>query len=128
MPDSRRQKKSIDLDFFRGDKKVAKYINKKGKEVELAITRHAYSQFIKRYKIIFPDKELRVEDVDVVLNDMFAKSNKVKNLNRCEKTRMKKYGKDTMYFRTNGLTFVVQNATIKTVEISDKDKRYLNKR
>jgi len=40
---------------------------------------------------------------------------------------MRRHGKDTLYFRADTFTFIVQGATIVTVEISDKNKRRLNK-
>jgi len=105
------------------------YTNKKGKEVKLVVTRHAYSQFVERYPKAFPDREeLQRGDIETIFSSMFAKAHQVKNLSKWEKTRMKRHGKDSMFFRTNGLTFVVQNAIIRTVEISDKNKRHLNKR
>ena len=106
---------------------MAYYTNKKGNKVELTATRHAYSRFFERYRKAFPDKNLTTEDIIPTFDRMFSKSRRVKKFNRWEKARLKKHGKDSMFFRTNGLTFVVQNATIRTVEISDKDKRYLNK-
>jgi len=102
------------------------YINKKNKEVELQITRHAYAQFAQRFPLIF-EHEVENKNVLEVFEYMFKAAQRVKNLNWREKMRIKKYGQDTMFFRTSGLTFVVKNATIVTVEISDKDKRYLNK-
>lgn len=38
-----------------------------------------------------------------------------------------RHGKDTIYFRTNEFTFIVQNGILVTVEISDSDMRHLNK-
>jgi hypothetical protein len=41
--------------------------------------------------------------------------------------RLKRYGKDTLFFRMNAFTFVVQNSTIVTIEISNQSQRHLNK-
>ncbi len=107
---------------------MVSYTNKKGKEVQITVTKHAFGQFSKRYRAIFPDKELKRDDVASTIRQYFANASRIKNLNKWEKARLKRYGKDTMYFRTSGLTFVVQNATMLTVEISDKNMRHLNKR
>jgi len=102
------------------------YINKKNKEVELTVTRHAYVQFVHRYPLIFK-KKIENQNVIEEFEKIFMTASRVKNLKRKEQDRLKKYGQDSMYFRTHGFTFIVQNALIITVEISDKGKRYLNK-
>jgi len=102
------------------------YTNKRGKIVNLTVSRHAYSQFIERYKKAYTDSILLNKDVVDIFEKIFNKTNKVKNLNRREKIRLKRYGEDTMFFRTNYFTFVVQNAEIVTVELSDKNMRHLN--
>jgi len=103
------------------------YINKRGKEVTLQVTRHAYKKFIERYSIIFPKDVLSVNNISNTFKRVFSSTSKVKNLNQKEKIRLKRHGEDTMFFRTSGFTFVIANAKIVTVEISDKNKRYLNK-
>jgi len=104
------------------------YSNKKGKTVNLQATRHAYAKFIERYSIAFPNSPLLMKDVSNQFENIFKTTNKVKNLNRKEKTRLKRHGDDTMFFRTSVFTFVVKNKQIVTVELSDKNKRHLNKR
>jgi len=103
------------------------YTNKRNKIVNLQVTRHAYVKFIERYKIAFPDSPLLMKDVSNQFRQIFGTTSKVKNLNRQERTRLKRHGDDTMFFRTSVFTFVIKNATIVTVELSDKDKRHLNK-
>ncbi len=103
------------------------YINKKGKTVELTLTKHSYFQFIKRYRIAFPKRPLLTSNsyyktLEVFFND----AEKVKKISKKENIRLKKYGNDTMFFRTNFFTFIVQNKQIVTIELSNKDMRYLN--
>ena len=104
------------------------YENKKGKIIPVTVKRHAYAQFYERYKLVLPKKDLQNAQVPAELERLFSLSIKVKNLSRKEKTRLKRYGDDTMFFRTNFFTFIVQNKCIVTVEISDTNKRYMNKR
>lgn len=106
--------------------KMLTYTNKKNKIVKLSVSRHAYNQFIVRYKKAYPDSILLDKNVADTLEKIFNKTNQVKNLNRKEKIRLKRHGEDTMFFRTNYFTFVVQNAEIVTVELSDKNMRHLN--
>ena len=105
---------------------MAAYTNKRGKEVQLSVTRHAYTRFIERYKIAFPDSKMINEEVPNIFEKIFSRCTKVTKLNRRERTRLKRHGDDTMFFRTSGLTFVIQNAQIVTVELSDKGMRGLN--
>ena len=102
------------------------YTNKKGKKVELTITRHAYVQFKERCSLVF-GHTIDDREVAASFEKIFATNDRVVKLNRQEQWRQKKHGGEALYFRTNGLTFIVQNANIVTVEISDKGKRHLNK-
>lgn len=102
------------------------YENRKGKTIQLRVSRHAYSQFIKRYKIAYPDDSIQNKDIQDMLERVFKTTNKVKKLNRREQTRLKRYGEDTMFFRTNFFTFIIQNKEVVTVELSDKNMRHLN--
>ena len=103
------------------------YRNKKDKEVQLTITRHAQRQFYERWEKIFPDKPLDPQKVDDKIIEWFSHSQKVTTVSKHVKSRRKKYGQGTLYFRTNGFTFVVSDAKIVTIEISDKYMRHLNK-
>jgi len=104
------------------------YANKKGKIVELHVTRHAYDKFIERYSLAFPNSDLPTRFVSDKFENIFNTTTKVKNLNRKEKIRLKRHGDDTMFFRTNMFTFVVKNKQVVTVELSGKNMRHLNKR
>lgn len=105
------------------------YVNKKGKIVNLTISPHAQKRFLERWPKVFPDKPVSKENVISVISEKFSHANKVQNLTTKEQKRIKSYGngKDTIFFRTNGFTFVVENACIVTIEISDKNQRVLNK-
>jgi len=101
------------------------YENKKGKKVFVKITKHAENKFVERYNKV-NGHIIDLKETYDLMQSFFSNSNKVKNLNRFEKKRLLKYGKDTQFFRTNFFTFIIKNATLITVEISDKGKRYLN--
>ncbi len=102
------------------------YTNKKGKEIKLTISRHAAQRYIQRRAIAFPGESVPNSEIENQIARWFSNSNKIKNLSRKERTRLLRHGKDTMFFRTSAFTFVVQNATIVTVELSDKKMRHLN--
>lgn len=99
------------------------YTNKKGNFVELILSEHAKKRFVERWKKLNNEP---INNVEEEIINRFNSSNLVQNLSNKDKTRLKRYGKDTLYFRTFGFTFVVQNCIIKTIEISDKGKRHLN--
>ena len=80
------------------------YTNKRNKIVNLQATRHAYVKFIERYKIAFPDSPLLMKDVSNQFRQIFGTTSKVKNLNRQERTRLKRHGDDTMFLRTSVFT------------------------
>ena len=102
------------------------YISKHGKKVELHITHHARCRFHVRWKLLFPERSLDRAGIDAEISQCFTTASRVKNFSRHERDRMKKHGKDTLYFRTSGFTFVVQASTLVTIEISDDGMRHLN--
>ena len=101
------------------------YFNKKGEKVEVTLSRHALERFEDRYFQVFKE---RPKDSLADLEKRFNSASRVRNYNTKELSRLKRYGKDTMFFRNLYFTFVVRNRTVVTVEISRKDLRYLNKR
>ena len=103
------------------------YINKKGKKIIVTATEHAKRRFIQRWRIMHPDKPILLTDLASSFAKCFMKADLVKNLTKKDLERLAKRGKDTLYFRTNGFTFVVQNGCVLTVEISDKAMRHYNK-
>ena len=102
------------------------YVNKKGQIVEVDISIHARRRFAERWAKMFPDKPIS-GPVDDKISELFERSNRVVNLSGREQQRMDRHGKDTIYFRTNGFTFVVQDRCIQTIEISDRGMRHLNR-
>lgn len=100
------------------------YINKKGNPIELAITNHAVKKLRQRYKNLYGSD---LDDPNTFIIKKFSSAIRVINHSKKEKTRLKRHGKDTTYFRSSNFTFVVQDATIVTIEISAKGKRHLNK-
>ena len=101
------------------------YINKKGGKVELSITFHAINRFAKRWNRLHPE-QLMPGNVDEEITKLFSYSNRLKNLSQKEKNRLRRYGNDTLFFRHNDFTFIVQNMAIVTVEVSSKGKRHMN--
>ena len=104
------------------------YINQRGKSVSLELTNHARMRFYYRWKRIFPGETLLPEEVDIVLKRWFESSYRIEPNSYELKKRLKKHGKDTLYFKNKPFLFVIQSASIRTVEISDDNCRELNKK
>lgn len=104
-----------------------RYINSKGKQVCIGITRHARKRFIERWGRIYPDCQLDPGTADSKIAEWFSLAKREETNDRRIRTRLKRHGKDTLYFKNSHFTFIVQDATLLTVEISDRNKRYLNK-
>jgi hypothetical protein len=104
------------------------YVNKKGNYVKVNISLHSVLRFKERYEALY-QKTLPsdMEFLNNFIKDLFSKTNRIEKLSRKEKKRLLRYGEDTLFFRNHNFTFVIQNATIVTIEISAVDKRYLNK-
>ena len=103
------------------------YNNKKEKQINLTVRRHALSRFVERYQIVY-GKKLNPQEIISVFIKTFQQTDRVQKLKRGDKRRLKRYGEDNLFFRGTNFTFIVQNAEIITVEISRKDKRHMNKR
>lgn len=101
------------------------YKNKHGEAVRVLISGHARQRFRDRWAKAFPD--VLLEDVDVALEKWFSTAARVQNFSERDRKRMRKYGKDTLFFRTNAFTFIVHNGVLVTVEISDRGERHQNK-
>lgn len=104
------------------------YVNKRGKRVPLQITVHARRRMLQRWPRIHPEQPISMDTVDERIAKLFAAANRVQNLSYKETIRSNRHGKDTLLFRHDVFTFVVQDAAIVTIEISAKDKRHLNNR
>jgi len=102
------------------------YVNKKGNEVKVGVSRHAYQRFRERWALVFPDTPLEPSDTEEMFARWFANATLVKNLSRKERIRVKR-NRNTLYMRSCEFTFVVHDCLVCTVEISDKNKRHLNK-
>lgn len=103
------------------------YINKKGDIVQVAATDHALDRFIERYNLLFGvtlDADAAIEKI----KHLFKHADRLTKLGKHSKQRLERYGGDTMFFRKNEFTFVIQNARLVTVEISAKKHRHLNKK
>jgi hypothetical protein len=108
-----------------GGMSEASYVNNKNELIPVTITAHARARFKQRWPAAFPTKNLLL-DIDAEIISLFNKSVRVKNFSRKERTRLRRYGKDTLFFRNNSFTFVVQNASIVTVELSSRNLRKFN--
>lgn len=107
------------------DKKRFRYINKKGKEVEIRYSKHALYRFKLRSFIIGLDS---IHD-DIIMDfcQCFNESRRIINLSVHQKKRSKKHGKHTLYFENEGLIFIVKDRAIVTVEIDQNHSSFLNK-
>ncbi|OGT89736.1 MAG: hypothetical protein A2286_10535 [Gammaproteobacteria bacterium RIFOXYA12_FULL_61_12] len=90
------------------------------------ITNHARSRFRERWSAAFPGKP-SPNNIDNEITGRFNRSRRVTDLGEKGKKRLNRYGADTLFFRADGFTFVVQDRSIVTIEISDKDMRHLNR-
>ena len=104
------------------------YINNRGKIVSLTISTHADCRFQQRWSHLFPGETLKDDEVDVEISKWFSRAKRVENISYKERMRFERHGKDTLLFRANELTFIIQDASIVTIEISSTDKRHLNKK
>jgi len=82
---------------------------------------------MQRWSRAFPSKPLSPNDVIPTIVKWFSSANRVYNLSRKDKERIKRYGPGALYFRTNMFTFVIKDGMIITIEISDRGIRNLNK-
>jgi hypothetical protein len=94
--------------------------------VELDITSHAFLRFRERWSLLH--KISSPVDLHAFITEKFSHAGRIKNHSREEKKRLKRYGSDTLYFRNNDWTFIVQDAKIITIEISNQEQRHSNKR
>jgi hypothetical protein len=81
---------------------------------------------MERWLRIHPHLTLDFKAIDQIISDYFMRSERLTAFGRKYKTRLKRHGKDTLYFQADSFTFIVQNSTLLTVEISLAAKRYLN--
>jgi hypothetical protein len=101
------------------------YVNKKKQRIELEISFHARQRFAQRWQKLYRET-LSFDQVDQYIIRHFPNATRITNFSNHERNRLRRYGKDTLFFRTSGFTFIVQNGVIITVEISDKGMRHLN--
>lgn len=101
------------------------YRGKKG-PVPVAITHHCRARFRERWARAFPNKPLG-SVIDAEITQRFNRATRITQLGSYEKKRMARHGKDTLYFRADGFTFIVQDSAIVTVELSDRGMRHLNR-
>jgi hypothetical protein len=102
------------------------YQSKKGRKIELEITKHARYRFRHRWSLL--SGHWSYENIDETITAFFNESKRITNFNnRPElKKRLKRNGNDSLYFIDRYFTYIVQNKTIVTIEISG-GSRNLNK-
>ena len=101
------------------------YNNGKG-IVKVEITRHAVFQMQERYNKLF-NREITATEAEQQIIKRFPGCNRLKNLKQVEKLRVKKHPGVTLFFRDLDFTFTVQDAKLRSVEISRAGKRHLNR-
>ena len=97
---------------------VASYVSDRGRVVELSVTAHARARLAERARAA----GLEVGSVE----EEFGRACRVRRLSWHERRRRRRHGEDTLYFRSSRWTFVVQDATIMTVELHG-EHRALNR-
>jgi hypothetical protein len=101
------------------------YINSRGESIEVKVTQHARLRFCKRWAYVFPTKFLP-DPVDDVISTWFNKAHRLDVKSRKYRTRLRRHGKDTLYFLTPPFIFIVQSTFLKTVELGTSSTRRLN--
>lgn len=103
------------------------YTRRRGETVALEITEHARRRFRQRWALAFPTRP-PIEPIDKMVLEWFAKARRIEPHSRKYRTRLRRHGKDTLYFAAPPFVFVVQAASLITVELGSRDTRYLNKK
>ena len=103
------------------------YQNKKGNPVSVGVTDHAIARFIERYNLLF-GTALDVDAAIEKIAHLFKHANRLTKLGKHYRQRLERHGRDTLFFRKNEFTFVIQDAHLVSVEISAKNHRHLNKK
>lgn len=103
------------------------YINNKDEIIVLTITKHAKDRFAQRWPVAFPLEGIP-NDINLAITNFFNNAIRHQDFSRKEKTRLRRYGKDTLFFKHYQFTFVVKDAKIITVELNHKNLRCFNKR
>jgi len=101
------------------------YQGKKG-PVQVVITRHCRERFRERWARAFPHRPL-CADIDAEITNRFNRATRISHRGVHEKRRMARHGRDTLYFRADNFTFIVQDAVIVTVELNERGMRHLNR-
>jgi hypothetical protein len=106
-------------------KDLLSYINSQGNVVNTELTKHAKKRFCQRWAHAFPTCVL--SEPTKTLAEWFSRAKRIQPKSNTYKKRLKRHGKDTLYFSAPPFTFVVQDTYIITVELASRDMRHLNK-
>ena len=101
------------------------YTNKRGKDVPVIVTQHAKTRWLQRYKRAYPDKDGK-DPGFTRLQEYFSRATRIEPKTRKYKKRLKRHGKDTLYFKYNDFVFIVQDGTLVTIELGGVLTRQLN--
>jgi len=101
------------------------YRNRHGDLVEVKVSRHAVDRFLERWRRIFPGTPID-EQVSDVLSAWFNAAVRIKPESQKYRNRIRRHGRDTLYFRLAPFVFVVQDTVLITVELGTRTTRHLN--
>lgn len=104
---------------------VLSYVNARGKLVNVSVSKHAMKRFIERYWRVYPAVTLGA-DAGLVLANLFNAAKRFPGMARKYQSRKERHGQDTLFFMSQPFVFVVQAATLVTVELGTSDTREMN--
>jgi len=101
------------------------YINSRGEHIEVVVTQHARNRFSQRWLYVFPTKPLP-ESWDDTIALWFAKAQRLNVISPKYRTRLRRHGKDTLYYLASPFVFVIQSTILRTVELGTNATRLYN--
>jgi hypothetical protein len=107
------------------------YINKKGCNVVVFATDHSLIRFKERWNLVNGDSRLTTPlAVREQISRTFATATRLEAKGKHYEKRLRRHGKDTLYFQSGckNFVFVIQANRLLTVELGDQDKRHLNRK
>ena len=102
------------------------YKNSKGKDVLVYVTDHAFDRIRERWELYYGGNSPSNTHLRSWLVTVFSKATQALGSKKLQ-NRSKRYKGATLYFSSDGFTFVVTNCKLVTVELNGKNSRHLNK-
>jgi serine/threonine protein phosphatase PrpC len=99
------------------------YTNRKGRVIEVTVSEHALRRYMQRREMRY---EVAITQAEALLFIEHAFNRAERTLTSSYRNRCRKYKGESLYFKSDGFVFVVENGTIVTVEIASKKQRHLN--